>query len=176
MIRISTLAAALFGLLALSPPAQAQWNNDAEKCSKDEVTYRQKIHYCTLALSSGQLSQVNMANTYFNRGVAYDGHGELEKAVEDFSQAIALKPEDADFYLNRGVSYLELGEGEKGVADFDKAVELRPEDPGLRFNRGVLLEQLGRPDAAREDYVRAYALAPEVPEIKAKAEELGLTQ
>lgn len=176
MIRYLTLAASMALALMVSAPAQAQWNNDAEKCSKDEVTYRQKIHYCTLAIASGQLSQVNLANTYYNRGIAYDSHGELEKAADDFTKAIDLKSDDVDFYLNRGVAYLELGDIEKGLGDFNRAVELRPDDPGLRFNRAIIHEQTGHADLAREDYARAYALAPDVPEYKAKAEELGIAQ
>ena len=176
MIRILTTMALLAVVLAPAPPAQAQWNNDAEKCARDEVTYRQKIHYCTLAIGSGQLTQINMANTYFNRAVAFDSHGELESALADFSKAIELKPDDAEFYVNRGVTYLELGQVEKGLADFDAAVEIQPDDPVLRFNRGIINEQTGHPEIAREDYARAYALAPEVPEYKAKAMELGLIQ
>ena len=176
MTRILTLAAALGLALAPFTAAQGQWNNDAEKCSKDEVTYRQKIHYCTLAIGSGQLTQANLANTYFNRGVAFDSHGEREKALADFTKAIELKPEDADFYLSRAVAYLELGETERGLQDFDAAVALRPDDPGLRFNRGLIREQLGQDEAARSDFARAYALAPEVPEIKAKAAQLGIKE
>ena len=34
----------------------------------------------------------NDANVYYNRGNAYDGKGQYDKAIEDYNKAIALNP------------------------------------------------------------------------------------
>ena len=46
-------------------------------------------------------------------------------AIKDFSQAIKLKPQDADTYYNRGIVYQELGKKEKASADFAKCEKLK---------------------------------------------------
>lgn len=161
---------------SLAAPAHAQWNNDAEKCSKAETPYKQKIHYCTLAIASGQLSQVNLAHTYFNRGIAFDSHGEYENAIGDFGDAIRLDPNDAVYYMNRALVLLELGEVELALADFDQAATLSPDDPAVYFNRGLIREGIGDKEGGLADFRKAYELAPDDPDVQAKLKELGVIE
>ena len=50
---------------------------------------------------------------------------EGEKAIEDYSKAIELDPEDADAYKIRGEAYAELGQQDAAEADFCKADDLK---------------------------------------------------
>ena len=57
------------------------------------------------------------ADTYYQRGLVHAQNGELDKAIEDYTKAIALKPNYADAYYNRGGAFLRLGEQEKAESD-----------------------------------------------------------
>ena len=57
------------------------------------------------------------AETYYSRGVAHSKNGELDKAIENYTKAIELKPDYAEAYYNRGGTFLRLGEREKAKSD-----------------------------------------------------------
>ena len=42
---------------------------------------------------------------YIHRGLAYHHKGEYDRAIEDFTKAIELKPNCASAYYDRGVAY-----------------------------------------------------------------------
>ena len=64
------------------------------------------------------------AKTYYNRGLAYSRNGELDKAIENYTKAIELKPDYAEAYYNRGGAFLRLGEREKAKSDLAVARHL----------------------------------------------------
>ena len=45
------------------------------------------------------------AEAYYNRGIAHGAKGELDKAIEDFTEAIHHQPDYAEVYLGRGTVY-----------------------------------------------------------------------
>ena len=49
-----------------------------------------------------------------------------QEAVDAFTKAISLKPDDADAYLNRGVMYAYLKQDASAEADMRKAISLDP--------------------------------------------------
>jgi len=62
----------------------------------------------------------------YSRGVAYAEKGEVDRAIADYTKAIAINPKLADAYNNRGVSYRKKGDKEHAIADFRKALEIDP--------------------------------------------------
>ena len=64
------------------------------------------------------------AKTYYSRGVAHSKNGELDKAIENYTKAIELKPDYAEAYYNRGGTFLRLGEREKAELDLTTARKL----------------------------------------------------
>jgi tetratricopeptide (TPR) repeat protein len=50
----------------------------------------------------------------------------LDKAIDDFTKAIELKPGYAEAYYNRGQVWEEKGDYERGLADYSKAIEISP--------------------------------------------------
>ncbi len=61
------------------------------------------------------------ANTYYNQGLVHSKNGELDKAIENYTKAIELKPNYVDAYYNRGGAWLRLGEREKAKSDLTTA-------------------------------------------------------
>ena len=71
----------------------------------------------------GQVTE-QLAIDAYNRGVDHAIRGEFDKAIDDFTEALRLNPEDADNYNNRGIANEDNGEQAKADADFAKAREL----------------------------------------------------
>jgi len=69
----------------------------------------------------------NNASYYNKRGLAYYHLGNYQKAIEDYSKAIRLKPDFSLAYFNRGCIYVkDPGQYNKAIEDFNKAIRLNP--------------------------------------------------
>ncbi len=75
--------------------------------------------YIALAPPGGRI-----ADAYIERGVAYANSGKVETAVEDYTHAIALNPQEPVAYNNRGNCYISLGDLKAAQADLTIAAEL----------------------------------------------------
>jgi len=60
------------------------------------------------------------ATTYNNRGNAYRGLENFDKAIRDYNSAIELDGEFPIVYCNRGSAYGLMGEIREAKADFEK--------------------------------------------------------
>lgn len=70
-----------------------------------------------------------------------DEEKEGNVAIEIFTEAIRLNPEDALAYYNRGIVYMELNEESKATADFEKAISIT-NDPDLTQMAGQMIEEM----------------------------------
>jgi tetratricopeptide (TPR) repeat protein len=61
---------------------------------------------------------------YYNRGLTYANLGQNQRAIEDYNEAIRLKPDYTDAYHNRGIAYLSQGKINLGCRDAQKACAL----------------------------------------------------
>jgi len=107
---------------------------------------------------------VRLPFAYNNRGLAFAKKGQLPRAIEDYSAAIAIDPEFAIAYGNRGLLYGATGEYDRALEDYSAAIGLSPSDPVPYNNRGRLFADRGRFDRALADYNEALALNPFYPE------------
>lgn len=69
-----------------------------------------------------------LAQKYFNSGLENSKRGEVELAIEDYTQAIELKPDYAEAYYYRGGTWLRLGNREKAKVDLSVARDLGMND------------------------------------------------
>ena len=65
---------------------------------------------------------------HYDRGVNYQEQGQLDLAIEEYTQAIALDPQLAEAYYNRGIAYGNKGDLDRAIADYGQAIALRTED------------------------------------------------
>jgi tetratricopeptide (TPR) repeat protein len=61
---------------------------------------------------------------YAQRGVAYLGKKDYDRAITDFSNAIRLNPKNAKAISNRGLAYQGKGDSARADADFEAAKQL----------------------------------------------------
>ena len=100
------------------------------------------------------------ADTLIDRGLAYQKAGDHEKAIADFTAAIALKPDNYWAHFQRAYSLTELGKTDEAIAEYTKTVALK-DDPGAYGNRGRLYADQGKFDLAIADFDHALALEPD---------------
>lgn len=82
------------------------------------------------------------------------------KALEAFSKACEIDPENAENYLKRASLFDKLKQGEKALADFNKAVERAPSNPVAYNNRAMVLMKMKRPKDAVRDLTQALKIDP----------------
>jgi tetratricopeptide (TPR) repeat protein len=102
----------------------------------------------------------NIAEAYYNRGFAYDGLNQHERAIEDYDKAIELNPNLAKAYSNRGLAYADLSQYERAIGDYSKAIGLNPNLMQAYYNRGNGYVELNKHERAIEDYAKAIGLNP----------------
>jgi tetratricopeptide (TPR) repeat protein len=103
-----------------------------------------------------------MAQAWVNRGAAYGGLRQYDKAIADYSKAIELDPKFAAAWYNRGAAYVGLRQYDKAIADYSKAIELDPNGAVYWNNRGLAHHELHQYDKATADWSKAIELDPKL--------------
>jgi serine/threonine-protein kinase len=94
------------------------------------------------------------------RGNAWRERGDLDRAIEDYSSALALNGRLASAFNDRGVVRWKRGELDPAAADFDQALRLEPDHVYARLNRAAVRLQQSDLGRARADADRAVATNP----------------
>lgn len=186
---IATLALAVMG----APPAFAAGHyegNSIEVLAGDNAPARDcyraasiaaRIHYtsrrelerCDEALNYTALTPRDRAATLANRGIILMSLEEFQRAIQDYTTALALKPEFGELNVNIGNIYY-LGKSyDKAVAEYTTAIEKQSSRIQIAYmNRGMAYENLGRLAEAEADMLMALQIAPEWEAAKKQLDEL----
>lgn len=97
---------------------------------------------------------------YLGRGLIFEEQGQIDRAFEDYSKAIALVPSYYKAYINRGNVYSKMGQPDKAIADYDKVISLKPDSSDAYNNKGLVYSNTGSFDKAIAQYNRAINIDP----------------
>lgn len=118
------------------------------------------IEYYNLGIKSKNQRNFDAAKDYFQR------------AISEYSQAIAADPNNGVFYLNRGNAYSALMDRyssaqdySKAVSEFSQAITTDPANEVLYLNRGNAHFYLGNKDQSIEDYNKGIKLNSSYPAL-----------
>ncbi|GAC1460995.1 MAG: hypothetical protein NVSMB70_06840 [Chamaesiphon sp.] len=102
------------------------------------------------------------ADIYYERGSIRNYYlGDVQGAIEDYTQAIQLNPNFANVYYERGLTRYKLGENQKAIEDYTQAIELNPNFADAYYERGSVRNySLGDLQGAIEDYTQSINLNP----------------
>jgi tetratricopeptide (TPR) repeat protein len=92
------------------------------------------------------------------RGLARTGLGDKAGAIEDYTQAIALRPGRGVLLVRRGGLYLVSDAPKLALHDFEEAVRLDPRDSDALSGRAAARVRLGQHREAVADAERALAM------------------
>jgi tetratricopeptide (TPR) repeat protein len=143
----------LGAVLALPMPAMSQPREAWIKCVNQAhgYSYDIQIESCTDLIRSGQETRHDRAAAFNNRGVAYYTKRDLDHAIEDFSQAIALDPDNSDPYQGRASAYGDKGDNNRALSDYNESIRLNPKNATALSNICDTLLIVGQPQAALAD-------------------------
>jgi tetratricopeptide (TPR) repeat protein len=111
---------------------------------------------------------IMLGNDYFDTG-------QPKKAVNAYSKALELKPDDPNVLTDQGVMYLQTGDNDKALANFEKAQQIDPKHLQSLYNIGVVNNDMKQFDKAAKAWRRYLELDPSSPkaqEVKARLEQL----
>ena len=98
------------------------------------------------------------ATALFNRGSAFLGKGDFDRAIADNTKVIAIDPAYATAYYHRGMAYERKEQHDLAVTDLSKAVEINPK-LGRAFDaRARIYLKTGQGTLALRDAERAVAI------------------
>jgi len=102
---------------------------------------------------------------------AFSAHN-YEQAVEYFTNAIELAPENHVLYSNRSAAYASLEQFHQAFSDANKVVELKPDWPKGYSRKGVALQGLGKKKEAMECYKEGLKFDPNNEQFQSEIEQL----
>ena len=97
---------------------------------------------------------------WFENGCVLVNSGNPQKAVEAFTKAIKLNPNNEKFYVFRGNAYGEAGSNNQAVKDIAKAIKLNPKYAKAYVSRGNAYLRSGSYQQAVKEYTMAVKLSP----------------
>ncbi|HKP39239.1 MAG TPA: tetratricopeptide repeat protein [Pyrinomonadaceae bacterium] len=98
---------------------------------------------------------------YLSRSHAYEGKGDLDKALEDLNKAIKLQPNNVYAYQNRASLHKKRKEPDEALADYSKAIKINSKFAFAYQGRGMLLLSQGKDAEAEADFAKYIELFPE---------------
>lgn len=110
---------------------------------------------------------IQLGNTSFELYLLYeqraDAYAELEMyqlAVDDYTRAIKLVPENTSLYYARAYAYEDMRAYPLAIADFNHILSVDPEDEYVYRGRGRVYEAMGDYQQAIADFTQAITLNP----------------
>ncbi|HXS06936.1 MAG TPA: tetratricopeptide repeat protein [Rhizomicrobium sp.] len=156
-------------LLAMSVPAHALvavigagMAHDCFIMAKAGTNPRAAIATCDMALREEALDIRARAGTYVNRGVMKVALGQVDDAMADYNNGLALNPSLGDGYVDRGAALILLKRYDEAMADINRGIGLGQTYEHLGYyNRGVAEFYLGRVTESYHDFKKALEIAPD---------------
>jgi tetratricopeptide (TPR) repeat protein len=107
-------------------------------------------------------------NRDFFRGYVAAGNGfarleDYPSAIERYTKALELEPDNAGALASRGNSYRRLGDLDKALADYQQAIELNPESAHAHTSLGNYYLKAGQTANAVQSYSTALSLDSKLP-------------
>lgn len=88
--------------------------------------------------------------------------GQLDKAVEEFADALSVNPDHPMAHLGLAITYMQLGRNDEAFEEFDQTLLLDPTLAAAYADKGILLDRLGRYEEALVHYKKALDLDAEI--------------
>src|SRR5208283_1984353 len=153
----------VFWVLIASLSVATGSHAETDFCSQylQQQKYDDAIIECTRQVS-GVVKTLSIADSYLNRGLAYEAKEQFDQAIADFSKAIEVNPNSEKAYDSRGNIYLLKGQADQAIADYSKVIALNPKNLKAYNNRAIAFQSKRQFDQAIADYSKIIELNPKI--------------
>jgi lipoprotein NlpI len=126
------------------------------------INYKSEIAIARLTdvIQRAEITDVQRAQLFYDRGVIYDGVGLRALARLDFNRALHLKPDLVQAYNFIGIHFTLMQDFNHAYDALDAVIELQPQHEYAYLNRGLALYYGGRPKLAIDDLLHFYRIKP----------------
>jgi tetratricopeptide (TPR) repeat protein len=98
---------------------------------------------------------------YNNLGLRLREAGKLNEAIEQYKQALQLKPDYARAHVNLGVALIKLGKPEDAIRHYEEALRIEPDYAAAHNNLAGALLLEGEVEDAIKHYEQAVRIQPD---------------
>ena len=127
---------------------------------KDGATAEIQVLSCTAVLESGRYSSKRQAITFKTRGAAYFQKHDIDRALQDYDQAIRIYPRYGEAFEARCWARATANKLEDALKDCQESLRLRPNFAPTMGTLGLVYFRLGRFDDAIKTYSAALQIEP----------------
>src|SRR5262245_24271327 len=160
-IRAAAAGAATIAAALCYSPLHAQTQQQVDACEgKGGAPLDTVVGGCTALIQSGSYAGRDLSTVFIIRATAHQRKGDLDRAIQDYDQAIKLDPGSAIAYYNRGVAYGARKDWDRAIQSYDQAIRHNPNDAAAFRNRGDAHVEKQQLDRAIEDFDQATKLDP----------------
>lgn len=160
-------------LVALAAPLAAQ---TVQHRSAGGITYRSLPDTGAVARAERALREdPRNVQRFIQLGVAQAGARQMREAVQTFTRALAVAPNDPMLYRWRGHRHLSVRELDAAMADLTRGYGLDSTNYGILYHLGVLRFVRGDFNAAADAFARAQRRAPDGGELAGATDWLWMS-
>ena len=158
---------------AVASPASAQ---TVQYRSPANVEYRSQPDTGPIARAQAALTaDPKNVQRFIDLGVAQSGARQFREAIETFTRAMAIEPNNAMLYRWRGHRYLSVRELDKAQADLTKGLKLDSTNYGILYHLGIVRFARGDFAGAAQLFARAQPHAPDAGELAGSTDWLWMS-
>ena len=117
-----------------------------------------------------------LAAVYQQRGYAAATNQQFQEALNDFSEAIKLKADDARIYEQRAAVEMKMNDNDKALADYAEAIKLKPNEVRYYAYRSYIYEVKGDIKNSMADTDKVLKLDPKNQEAISRKKRLETLQ
>ena len=106
--------------------------------------------------------QVTTGNSviHLNLGTTLAAEGDMDAAIGQFQQALAINPNYFDALNNLGLAHSSKGDLDAAIMEYQQALLIKPEYPGAHNNLGIAFARKGNLDAAILEFKESLQINP----------------
>ena len=173
MLRGRPLGSALIAIVVAFSAASAQ---SVQYRSPAGVEYRSQPDTGPIARAQAALSaDPKNVERFIALGVAQSGARQFREAIQTFTRAMAVEPNNAMLYRWRGHRYLSVRELDKAQADLTKGLTLDSTNYGILYHLGIVRFARGDFPGAGQLFARAQPRAPDAGELAGSTDWLWMS-
>ncbi len=176
MKRFDAGGALVRALIAIVVSATAASAQTVQYRSPAGVEYRSEPDTGPVARAQAALSaEPKNVERFIQLGVAQSGARQFREAIQTFTRAMAIEPNNAMLYRWRGHRYLSVRELDKAQADLAKGLKLDSTNYGILYHLGIVRFARGDFAGAAQLFARAQPRAPDAGELAGSTDWLWMS-